>query len=67
MAEQNWAVDELLKSEEEAAALVRSAQADQDKMIRQAKMAAEQELTTLRKAKEQKFNEEVEKVKFCLH
>ena len=65
-AEQNWAVDELLKSEEEAAAIVKDAQKEQEKKMKQAKMAAEQEISDVRKEREWKFNEEVAAVSFLV-
>ena len=38
---ENWAVDELLKAEEEANAIIKNAQKEREKKIKEAKVAAD--------------------------
>lgn len=63
MADQNWAVDELLKAEEDANNIIREAQRDREKRLKEAKHAAEQEISLYKKEKEDKYQEEI-KAKF---
>lgn len=59
---ENWAVDELLKAEEEANAIIKNAQKEREKKIKEAKIAADQEISIYRREEENRYNQEIQKV-----
>ncbi|CAD8145080.1 unnamed protein product [Paramecium pentaurelia] len=56
---ENWAVDELLKAEEEANAIIKNAQKEREKKIKEAKVAADQEIAVFRREEETRYNQEI--------
>ena len=52
---ENWAVDELLKAEEEANTIIKNAQTERDKRLKEAKISAEQEINLFKKEEEDKY------------
>ncbi|CAK77715.1 unnamed protein product (macronuclear) [Paramecium tetraurelia] len=56
---ENWAVDELLKAEEEANNIIKVAQKEREKKIKEAKVAADQEIAVFRREEETKYNQEI--------
>ena len=58
----NQAVEELLKAEEQANNLIRNAQKEREKKLKEARISAEQEINIYRKEEEQRFQEEIKKV-----
>ncbi|KAM3139467.1 hypothetical protein pb186bvf_008492 [Paramecium bursaria] len=58
---ENWAVDELLKAEEEANQTIKQAQKEREKKIKDAKVAADQEIVIFRQEEEKRYQAEVTK------
>ncbi|CAD8070310.1 unnamed protein product [Paramecium sonneborni] len=56
---ENWAVDELLKAEEEANSIIKTAQKEREKKIKEAKVAADQEIAVFRREEETRYNQEI--------
>ncbi|CAD8058605.1 unnamed protein product [Paramecium primaurelia] len=56
---ENWAVDELLKAEEEANNIIKTAQKEREKKIKEAKVAADQEIAVFRREEETRYNQEI--------
>ena len=60
---ENWAVDELLKAEEEANQIIKNAQKEREKKIKEARVAADQEIAIFRREEEDRYKAEIVKVK----